>query len=85
MSGNVAADTKEITTADLQLTERGLDSPKVFAYPNGTVGKNAAAVVSQGGYALAFTTQHGSTLCKGQRLVLPRIRIGNAKLSAYGL
>jgi peptidoglycan/xylan/chitin deacetylase (PgdA/CDA1 family) len=34
MSGNVAADTKEITTADLQLTERGLDSPKVFAYPN---------------------------------------------------
>jgi peptidoglycan/xylan/chitin deacetylase (PgdA/CDA1 family) len=85
MAGSVAAENKEIDTAKTQLAERGLDTPHVFAYPYGTVGKNSTDVVTQAGYTLAFTTRHGSTLCKGQRLILPRIRIGNARLSSYGL
>lgn len=76
---------KEITTADKQLGERNLNTPKVFAYPYGTTSAYAARFLQQMGYKLAFTTIHGSTLCKQQRLVLPRIRIGNASLSSYGL
>lgn len=76
---------KEITTADSQLGGRGLNSPKVFAYPYGLTSSYSIAFLQQMGYKLAFTTKHGSTLCKQQRLTLPRIRIGNAQLSSYGL
>ncbi len=76
---------REVTTADTQLTEKGLDTPKVFAYPYGTTSSNAVQFLQQSGYKLAFTTVHGSTLCKQQRLLLPRIRIGNSSLSSYGL
>lgn len=76
---------KEISLADGQLTVRGLDNPKVFAYPYGIVGAPAENYLTSLGYSIAFTTQHGSTLCKKQRLSLPRIRIGNGSLSLYGL
>lgn len=75
---------KEITTADTQLTEKGLGSPKVFAYPYGFSSSQAESVLSKLGYKVAFTTVPGSTLCKKLRFDLPRVRIGNADLSAYG-
>jgi peptidoglycan/xylan/chitin deacetylase (PgdA/CDA1 family) len=85
MAANHTVVDTEIGTADQQLSARGLDLLKVFAYPYGTTGPYAIAHLSQLGYKLAFTTVHGSTLCKQQRLTLPRIRIGNAPLSSYGL
>ena len=76
---------KEITTADNQLVIHSLNTPKVFAYPYGVENETAETILGQKGYLLAFTTQQGSTLCKQKRLTLPRIRIGNAPLSSYGL
>lgn len=84
MRSDGGLDEKEISTADTQLTERGLDNPKVFAYPYGTVSDIAQALLTKYGYKLAFTTRHGSTLCEKQRLILPRVRIGNTPLAAYG-
>lgn len=80
-----ATDEKEIGTADKQLGDRGLNPAKVFAYPYGFPSDAGVSVLQQFGYRIAFTTYPGSTLCKGQRLALPRIRIGNASLGAYGL
>lgn len=84
MTANGEIDEKEISTADIQLTERGLNNPKIFAYPYGTVSGISEELLGKYGYKLAFTTRHGSTLCKRQRLILPRIRIGNGNLSNYG-
>lgn len=75
----------EIATADMQLAEKGLNSPKVFAYPYGDENSFAKEILKKLNYSLAFTTRYARTLCKGQRLDLPRIRIGNTPLSAYGL
>ncbi len=76
---------KEITTADAQLHDHGYDSPKIFAYPYGTTSPYAISFLGSQGYQVAFTTKRGSILCKGQRLTLPRMRIGNAQLNLYGL
>lgn len=76
---------KEITTADTQLADRGLNSPKVFAYPYGFSSAFSESVLSKLGYSLAFTTTPGSTLCKKQRYDLPRVRIGNSSLSSFGI
>ncbi len=75
----------EISTADVQLNEKGLNTPKVFAYPYGLEGSLAISFLRGLNYKLAFTTRHGGTLCKKQMLDLPRIRIGNGSLSIYGL
>ncbi len=74
----------EISTADNQLSERGLDNPKVFAYPYGLDSGQAEKYLASLEYKAAFTTKPGSILCKKQRFDLPRIRIGNAPLSNYG-
>ena len=76
--------TKEITTADTQLRDHNLNNPKVFSYPYGLETSFAVKLLTDLGYKLAFTTQLGSTLCKQQRFNLPRIRIGNTNISAYG-
>lgn len=75
----------EISTADVQLNEKGLNVPKVFAYPYGLESNSATAFLQGLSYKLAFTTKHGGTLCKKQMLDLPRIRVGNGSLSIYGL
>lgn len=75
---------KEILTADTQLTDNGLNGLKVFAYPYGPATIAAENFLNSLGYKLAFTTTPGSTLCKKQRLFLPRVRIGNVPLSNYG-
>lgn len=74
----------EITLADSQLNTYGLNSLKVFAYPYGTAPAWTQTYLGSIDYKLAFSTNIGSTLCKQQRFALPRIRIGNATLSAYG-
>jgi peptidoglycan/xylan/chitin deacetylase (PgdA/CDA1 family) len=74
----------EIITADFQLSEKGLNSPKVFAYPYGNTSQYGEGVLENLEYKLAFTTKGGSTLCKKLRLELPRIRMGNLNLSSYG-
>lgn len=69
----------EISTADVQLNEKGLNNPKLFAYPYGSEGNLATSFLEALDYKLAFSTKHGGTLCKKQMLDLPRIRIGNGK------
>lgn len=75
---------KEIGTADIQLADHGQNTPKVFSYPYGFGGKYAKEFLSEKGYNLAFTTRSGSAQCRQQNLNLPRIRIGNTSLAAYG-
>jgi peptidoglycan/xylan/chitin deacetylase (PgdA/CDA1 family) len=75
---------KEILTADTQLNDRGLNSPKVFAYPYGPDSIPAENYLNSLSYKVAFTTQIGNVLCKKQRLSLPRVRVGNSPLSNYG-
>ncbi|HEX6977113.1 MAG TPA: polysaccharide deacetylase family protein [Patescibacteria group bacterium] len=77
-------DKKEIETADTQLKEHGLNQGLVFAYPYGNYADYAISILQSLNYKLAFTTVPGSTMCKQKRFTLPRIRIGNAPLSAYG-
>lgn len=76
---------KEISLADTQLNEHGLNPDKVFAYPYGKPSNNAQDVLTNLNYKLAFTTTQGRILCKSQRFTLPRIRVGNSPLSSYGL
>lgn len=75
---------KEISTADTQLRDHGQNNPKVFAYPYGGADNFAISYLANSGYSLAFTTNPGSTLCKQLRFALPRIRVGNISLAAYG-
>lgn len=74
----------EISTADTQLSDHGLNSPKVFAYPYGLDSGQSEKYLASLGYKAAFTTVPGNILCKQKRFELPRIRIGSTTLSAYG-
>jgi peptidoglycan/xylan/chitin deacetylase (PgdA/CDA1 family) len=74
----------EISTADTQLSDHGLDSPKIFAYPYGLDTPQSEKYLASLGYKVAFSEKPGSILCKKQRFDLPRIRIGNTSLSFYG-
>lgn len=74
----------EISTADQQLSDHGLNVPKVFAYPYGLDNVNSENYLNSLGYKLAFSTKPGITLCVKQRFDLPRLRIGNSPLSSYG-
>jgi peptidoglycan/xylan/chitin deacetylase (PgdA/CDA1 family) len=74
----------EILTADTQTSERGVNSPKVFAYPYGLDTNASETYLNSLEYKAAFTTVPGNILCKKQRFALPRIRIGSSTLSSYG-
>lgn len=84
-SGSKEVLEKELDIADKQLSEHGFNEDKVFAYPYGKSSENDKIALKKYGYKLAFTTTHGSLQCKGKRYDLPRIRVGNASLSSYGL
>jgi peptidoglycan/xylan/chitin deacetylase (PgdA/CDA1 family) len=75
---------REISLADVQLTEHGLNSLKVFSYPYGLGNDYDRQFLQKLGYKLAFTTKPGSTLCQKLRYDLPRVRIGNSPISVYG-
>jgi peptidoglycan/xylan/chitin deacetylase (PgdA/CDA1 family) len=74
----------EISTANTQLSDHNLNSPKVFAYPYGLDTPQSEKYLESLDYKGAFTEKPGSTLCKQQRFSLPRIRVGSASLSNYG-
>lgn len=76
--------TKEIGLADTQLSQHGLNSPKVFSYPYGFSNGLSKKFLAEKGYVLAFTTNYGVTLCRALRLELPRVRVGNGSLASYG-
>jgi len=76
---------KEISTADAQLKDKGLNEEKVFAYPYGTTSLAEINILKKYNYNLAFTTKHGNIMCKQKQFELPRIRVGNATLNQYGL
>jgi peptidoglycan/xylan/chitin deacetylase (PgdA/CDA1 family) len=76
---------KEIRLADEQLAEKGQNPDKAFAYPYGNPSVDVKKILTKYAYKLAFTTVHGNIMCKGKRFVLPRIRMGNAELSRFGL
>lgn len=84
VGGSVSSMQYEISTADTQLSDRGLNTPKVFAYPYGLDSGLAEKYLTSLGYKLAFSTRPGNALCKKQRFDLPRIRIGSTSLSFYG-
>ncbi len=75
---------KEISTADTQLNDRGLNNPKIFAYPYGPDNIASENYLQSLGYKAAFTTKPGNILCKKLRFDLPRVRVGNVPLSYYG-
>lgn len=85
VGGSASVVENEITTADTQLAEKGLNSPKIFAYPYGLESGNAIKDLNKLGYKLAFSTVNGRVQCAKKRFDLPRIRVGNASLSSYGL
>ncbi len=85
MNASNAVIEREVSTAENQLHERGLDNPKIFAYPYGSYNGYAKAYLAAQGFQMAFTTHPGKTLCSSQRMELPRVRIGNAQLNLYGL
>ena len=74
----------EISMADTQLSDHGLNSPKIFAYPYGSDSIASENYLNSLGYKAAFTTKPGNVLCKKKRFDLPRLRIGNSSLSNYG-
>jgi peptidoglycan/xylan/chitin deacetylase (PgdA/CDA1 family) len=75
----------ELSTADTQLSEKGLGEPKTFVYPYGYENNSTIKLLEEMNYKLAFTTVNGRTMCEKNRFSLPRIRIGNAPLSVFGL
>lgn len=83
--GSLDTISKEISTAEQQLNERGMDQQKIFAYPYGSDSAVAEKYLGSNGYQLAVTTKSGRMQCAKLRFSLPRIRVGNIQLSAYGL
>lgn len=85
VGGSLSVIEYEAKTADTQLNDHGLNADKVFAYPYGVENGQAVKLLKSMDYKLAFTTVYGRVQCAKKRYELPRIRIGNAPLSSYGL
>jgi len=84
-TGSAQVLSQEIGLADKQLSESGFNNIKIFAYPYGKPSSTSEDVLKSKGYEIAFTTTHGNILCKKKSLELPRIRVGDAPLSNFGL
>ena len=86
-AGPDSKDVYEIQTAQQQLQQNlGKTSP-IFVYPYGS-GANLPWVwklLKANGFVAAFSTLNGRYQCEGNIYALPRIHIGNAPLSAYGI
>ncbi|HSD98546.1 MAG TPA: polysaccharide deacetylase family protein [Patescibacteria group bacterium] len=85
--GSKEKDIQEITTAQNQLRQfLGTTSP-ILVYPYGS-GQTVSWVwqlLKDNGYVAAFSTLPGRFQCEGNIFSLPRIHIGNAPLSSYGI
>jgi peptidoglycan/xylan/chitin deacetylase (PgdA/CDA1 family) len=76
---------QEISWADRQLSEKGFNDQKIFAYPYGEASSETINILKENEYALAFTTKYGNIMCKDKSLELPRIRVSNKPLNNFGL
>lgn len=85
--GPADKDVQEMTTGQKQLQQYlGSVSP-IFVYPYGS-GQTLPWVwdlLKSNGFVAAFSTLPGVYQCEGNIMDLPRIHIGNAPLSGYGL
>lgn len=84
-SGDIAESREEVITGRAILEEKLGDIGKIFAYPYGSYDERSLEILKTEGYTAAFTTHVSSTLCDSQMLTLPRVRIGEAPLSFFGL
>jgi peptidoglycan/xylan/chitin deacetylase (PgdA/CDA1 family) len=57
----------------------------IFAYPYGDENAKDEAFLKQNGFVLAYSTKPGQMQCASKIYDLPRTRIGNAPMSAYGV
>lgn len=86
-SGPVEKDKYEATTAQQQLQDHFGKSSPIFVYPYGS-GQTVPWVMKllrDNGFVAAFSTLGGRFQCEGNIMTLPRLHIGNAPLSAYGI
>lgn len=83
--GDVEKIAYEIDTAQNQLEQYVGKKSSIFAYPYGTTSKAAMDVLKKDGFIGAFTTIGSWYQCDSALYSLPRIRIGNAPLSYFGL
>ncbi len=86
-AGPKEKDIQEITTAQKQLQQFLGSAQPIFVYPYGS-GATVPWVnqlLKDNGYIAAFSTLPGVWQCEGNIMALPRIHIGNAPMSAYGL
>lgn len=58
--------------------------PDVLAYPYGSDNQRGEKILQEGGFVAAVTNRRGLA-CAGAPYHLPRISVGNASLSLYGL
>lgn len=75
----------EIETAKKQLEQHTGQNNEIFTYPYGASSETAIKVLQENGFTGAFSTIAGSYQCNSYILNLHRTKIGNAKLSVYGL
>jgi len=75
----------EILTAKQQIQDHLGQNVDIFTYPYGSFNNLSIQLLQQDGFVGAFTTNPGMYQCENSIMALPRTRIGNAPLSAYGL
>lgn len=86
-TGPTEKDIFELKTAQEQLQQHLGKAYPLFVYPYGS-GQTLGWVqnlIKQNGFLAAFSTLGGRFQCEGNIYTLPRIHIGNAPLSSYGL
>lgn len=86
-AGPVSKDLYEIQTSQSQLQQNMGRTVPIFTYPYGsgqTVGW-VQKLLQDNGFVAAFSTLPGIYQCQGNIMALPRLHIGNAPLSSYGL
>lgn len=77
--------TAEVTKANSDLqAQLGLENT-IVTYPYGSYDNEAIQTLKDIGIQAAFSTDHGKTHCTSTIMRLPRLRIGNAQMSEYGL
>lgn len=84
-SGDSTKITYEIMQAKKQLDDHLGTNQNIFTYPYGGFNASAISILKANGFKAAFTIFPGRVECEGNIMTLPRVRIGNAPLSAYGL
>jgi len=75
----------EVTTAQQQLKDHALSSPKILFYPYGAYNTEVINILREFQFTGAFSTEGGATQCDSFLFSLHRIHAGNADLSHYSL